>query len=53
MWFVRALAEAGRDLAAVRQTLYRMEAEGESPRLVTRALEPRPVRTEGTFGAPD
>jgi phenylacetic acid degradation operon negative regulatory protein len=29
MWFVRALAEAGRDLAAVRQTLYRMEAEGE------------------------
>lgn len=29
MWFVRALTEAGRDLAAVRQTLYRMEAEGE------------------------
>jgi phenylacetic acid degradation operon negative regulatory protein len=29
MWFVHALGEAGRDLSAIRQTLYRMEAEGE------------------------
>jgi phenylacetic acid degradation operon negative regulatory protein len=29
MWFVRALRLAGRDVAAIRQTLYRMEAEGE------------------------
>ena len=29
MWFVRALGEAGRDPAAVRQTLYRMEHERE------------------------
>jgi phenylacetic acid degradation operon negative regulatory protein len=33
MWFVSALGEAGRDAAAVRQTLYRMEHEGE---LITR-----------------
>jgi len=32
-WFVRALAGAGRDVAAIRQTLYRMESDGE---LVTR-----------------
>lgn len=35
MWFVRALGEAGRDPAAVRQTLYRMERERE---LVTRKV---------------
>jgi phenylacetic acid degradation operon negative regulatory protein len=29
MWFVRALADAGREVGVVRQTLYRMEAEGE------------------------
>jgi phenylacetic acid degradation operon negative regulatory protein len=29
MWFVRALRDLGRAAAAVRQTLYRMEAEGE------------------------
>lgn len=29
MWFVRAIQEAGRDGAAIRQTLYRMEAEDE------------------------
>lgn len=28
-WFVRAIGDAGRDLAAIRQTLYRMEAEEE------------------------
>ena len=28
-WFVRALRTAGRDEAAIRQTLYRMEREGE------------------------
>jgi phenylacetic acid degradation operon negative regulatory protein len=28
-WFVRALGDAGRDVAVVRQTLYRMEREGE------------------------
>jgi phenylacetic acid degradation operon negative regulatory protein len=33
IWFVEALGEAGREAAAVRQTLYRMEREGE---LVTR-----------------
>jgi phenylacetic acid degradation operon negative regulatory protein len=34
-WFIRALEAAGRDAAAVRQTLYRMEHEGE---LVTRKV---------------
>lgn len=29
MWFMRALQDAGRDPAAIRQTLYRMETEGE------------------------
>ena len=29
LWFVRALGQAGRDEATVRQTLYRMSAEGE------------------------
>jgi phenylacetic acid degradation operon negative regulatory protein len=29
MWFVAALEDAGRDLAVIRQTLYRMEKEGE------------------------
>jgi phenylacetic acid degradation operon negative regulatory protein len=29
MWFVRAIQDAGRDPAAIRQTLYRMEAEEE------------------------
>lgn len=28
-WFVRALSELGRDVAVVRQTLYRMERDGE------------------------
>jgi phenylacetic acid degradation operon negative regulatory protein len=44
MWFVRALREAGRDTAAVRQTLYRMEAEGELlSRKVGRAKLYRPT----------
>lgn len=29
MWFVTGLADVGRDVAAVRQTLYRMTADGE------------------------
>jgi phenylacetic acid degradation operon negative regulatory protein len=33
MWFIHALHEAGRDTPAIRQTLYRMEAEEE---LITR-----------------
>src|SRR5262245_36614619 len=34
-WFVRALTDIGRDPAAIRQTLYRMEQDGE---LTTRKL---------------
>ena len=34
-WFIAALTDAGRDEAAIRQTLYRMEREGE---LVTRRV---------------
>jgi phenylacetic acid degradation operon negative regulatory protein len=35
MWFVCALTELGRDVAAIRQTLFRMEQEGE---LLTRKV---------------
>lgn len=38
MWFIRALTNAGRDTAVIRQTLYRMEQRGElSSRKIGRA----------------